>query len=834
MAKKQRRKSESAPKPKVERNAPITKHAGWVALAVILLSLVAFFYPVFFQGQGFQPPDNIASMSHKPFLEEAFDGEGSFLERYPLWNPYVFSGMPSFGSLTAAPYTNPMSFVLSWLSGVFKVLSYYFLLGMFMWLLLRRKGLGQIPSTYGALAFIFCAHVLTLIMIGHNSKIATLVFLPLILLAADEIFEKPRILWWAVLALGVGTMIVTSHLQIAYYTLLAAGLLFLVMTIGALKNRMSPVGILGRWASFGTAVGIGYLASSVITIAVREYADFSIRGGTGGGLPYDYATSWSLHPGEISTFFIPSFFGFGGASYWGWMPFTDNPVYMGILPVFLAVFAFVCRPKDKYNIFLIILGLFALVVSFGKHLPILYNFMFDFVPYFNKFRVPVMITLLLHFSVAVGAAIGLDRLLRNAADQEKVNRRNLMIAGGAMTAILVLLGGMMMSGSLDGTISARAIERAQASDPRAAQATVAQLQNYGNGIATEVRNLAKTDFARVLVIFLAGFGLLVASMRRMIPSWVAGSLLVVLTLIDLGVVGNKVADYQSRKSDPTLFAATPAVQFLQSDPGPYRILSLTQQGSTNWYAYFKIPNILGYHPAKLKIYQDLIDEKGVAGVRKSLSQRNFNIIDMLGAKYIVADERTAAAVMQLDNTRFEMVHRDGTEAVLQNHGVMPRLWFASSYRVIPDNQAHLAAVANPSWDPAAEALLFEDVGSVDPPTGATASVTEYSQRRISATVNSPGRCLLMMSEVFLDAGWTATLNGAPVEIHRGNYALRSIVVPPGTHELVMEFNPDSFQRGATISIAAYAVMLLALGVGIVRSRRGSGSGSESQPVASEA
>jgi hypothetical protein len=306
MARKGRKKTQPAEQGEARRSPSepgwsdfLERRSFWIALGAMLLLLVVFFYPVFFGGQGFLNADNAASAAHRPFVEEAFNSSGSLLDRYPLWTPYIFSGMPSYGSLIAAPYMSLRSVVMAPVPGVFKVLAYYLILGVFVWLFLRRRGLDTVSATVGGVAYIFSAHIITMIMFGHNSKIATLMFLPLILLATDEIWDRPSLRWTSILALAVGNMLASSHLQIAYYTLLAAGLYLLVATVYSLKAGKKAVSILGSWGAWvgGLVVSLG--SAAVIFLPVREYAEHSIRGGTGGGLSYDYATNWSLHPLEI-------------------------------------------------------------------------------------------------------------------------------------------------------------------------------------------------------------------------------------------------------------------------------------------------------------------------------------------------------------------------------------------------------------------------------------------------------------------------------------------------------------------------------------------------------
>jgi hypothetical protein len=811
-----RKRTVKKPKPEPPASGgpdfPIARYGGWIAVIGIALLLIAFFNPIFFGGKTFQPPDQIASMSHRPYIQESFASGGSFVDRYPLWTPYIFSGMPSFGSLIAAPHTNPMSTALGWIPGVFRVVTYYFLLGVFVWLLLRRRGLGNLSAFFGGATYIFCAHLATMIMFGHNSKIATLVFLPLILLATDEIWKKPGLRWASILALAVGTMLVTSHLQISYYTFLAAGVYLVVASVFGVRSGMGYPRILARWGTFAAALGVGLAASSVIFLSVREYAGHSIRGGTGGGLPYDYATNWSLHPLEMTTFLVPSFLGFGKATYWGWMPFTDFPHYMGILPLFLAVLTLAVWPREKFHAFLGVLGLLALITAFGKHLPVLYDLMFNFFPYFDKFRVPSMITVLLQFAVAVLAAVGLERLMRGSDTPPAVVRRRFLATAGGFAAVVLGLGLLSVSGSLDDAIAKRVVERT----PFPEGTSPAQISGYASRQVAEIRSMIDGDFVIVLAVLALGAGLVYARMQRRVPAWVMGAGVLVLTLADLWRVDAKPAEYTPRTGDPNVFRKTPAVEYLQGRDELYRVFPLTAESNNNWFAYFKIPSVAGYHPAKLKIYQDLIDDRGPVGLRKTLGAGNLGVLNMLNARYVIADPQTGGALAQAFADRLVPVFR-GDRWVLENREALPRFWFVPKARVVADPEAQLRELASPAWSPGDEALLFEDVG----PVGGTGSVavSRHGPREIDLRVEAAGRALLVMSEIYYEPGWKATLDGEPVEIHRTDYVLRSVVVPPGSHTLELRFDPTSFERGVTLSAAAYGVIALGLIVSFLPRRR---------------
>ena len=129
--------------------------------------------------------------------------------------------------------------------------------------------------------------------------------------------------------------------------------------------------------------------------------------GRAGARGLAYATSWSFHPREILTFVIPSMFGLAASTYWGSMPFTDYPNYMGIVPLAFAVYGAAMRPGSDLRVSRRARGGRAPHL-FGKHFQPLYSLLYYHLPFFNKFRVPVMILVLVQFATAALAALGLD------------------------------------------------------------------------------------------------------------------------------------------------------------------------------------------------------------------------------------------------------------------------------------------------------------------------------------------------------------------------------------------------------------------------------------------
>lgn len=780
---------------------PMGRFPTAAALIFLALTLLVFFSPMVFGGKVFLPPDSIASMSHRPYIDEVKQsGE------YPVWTPYLFSGMPSLGSLIAAPGTNPFSTALAWLGPQLKPVAWYFLIGLFTFLLARRRVASRFAALFAALSFVYCAHVIGWVMAGHNSKLATTVFLPAILLLTDRLLEKPGPLNGGLLALSIGLAIVTSHMQIVYYSMLAAGLMLTVVTVTRLRAGERPATLLLAWGIFAVAALIGAGASSIISLPVREYAHYSIRGAEGAGLTRDYATNWSLHPAEMLTFFVPAFFGFGGQTYWGWMPFTDAPQYMGILPLFLAVAGAVLCWRDRFTKYLVILAVLALMVSWGKELPILYDPFFNFLPFFNKFRVPSMILVLTQLAVALLAALALNSLLESAPEPERRRRaalfqKTLFVFGGIF--LVVGLAALLGRGSFE------------------AQAT----GKIGAGAAAAAVDMAGKDFLMVLAFFALGAGGLWMFTRGSLPSNVALPLLVVVTLADLWLVGGKPAQYQEPGSSTGLFQPTGTVQYLRQDSDIFRILPLNAPlaPSPNWWAYFKLQNAYGYHPAKLKVYQDMLDDQGPLGLMRPLQRGNFNFLRAANVKYLVVgqaglDGPGLTTVNQTQGTA--MNGQRAAEYTYKVNDWLPRAFFVDRYQVVADPKAQLSIMADKSWDPATEVLLTQEPGaSIQPATGATARITGYKPNHITIDVNATGTNLLYLSEVWYPLGWKARIDGQDAAILRANYGFRALVIPPGSHTVTMDFSDPAFVRGRTMSMASYGVIVLTILAGVVLDRR---------------
>ena len=767
-------------------------HRSKHVVCLILLLAAFFLHEMIFLGKDPLAGDVMAHYPIGKWGDEYVAQNGQL----PQWFPHLFGGMPAYAGYAYTP-SDPVGNLLKTLH-VNRGIQYWFyfsLGGIGMFLFLRRRRLGNLASLFGAVAFTLTPYMFGLINAGHSAKIYAIGFLPLVLLAADYLLREKA--WKGALYLGLasGLQLWTKHPQIVYYTWMIIVFMWLWRMAGSVVKK--------EWSARKEGVRASGLVSALILTgllvidpyaSIYQFQGHSNRGAssvldksgdTERGTSWDYATGWSFHPKETISFIYPYFYGLQSQAYWGRMPFTQSTHYVGLLVILLAVLGFLLKKPDRFTTSMAIASIIILIIGFGIYFPILFWPLFKFAPMFSKFRIPSMIYILLPFTLAYLAASGLENMLEvfKSKDNGKIKilkKMSSVVFGCVMvTALLLLLlgdGGSQWLGLFSKSGEASRYQ------PQVLRQLVAARQDIfqkGLLLATLVSG--------------AGFGAIWLGIRRTVTPAVAGLILLAITVADLWIVDSEFLNLKRSTAIRSQFRATPEVKFLLKDESLFRIMPVEDINS-NWYAYFGLSSVGGYRPVKLRSYQDLMDGGGLNSAA---------VLNMLNVKY-----RLTSREIQADGLR--LVFR-GNKNVYENLTVLPKVWFVVRVQSVISQEESLKAVLQKDFDPAAMAVVVNYEGpELSPDAGGIAEVVEYGENEIVIKTTSNTGGLLVLSENYYRPGWSATVDGAPVEIYQTNHVLRSVTVPPGEHLVKFAAEATLFRISRLISRISLVGILMSV------------------------
>ena len=794
------------------------KYQHTAAIAVIFLSLIVFFHEIVFEGKVFVAADNIASRSFETLVKDA-EKEGVF----PLWNPYIFCGMPGYASLSVhgeryfdftALFVNRAAVVFGRMLNNPEVgweLLYYFIFGIGIYWFVYDKLKNKIAALAAALGVIHSTFIIILIIVGHMTKVPVIAFFPFIFMILERLREKFSIILTLIMIVLIHVMLIPSHMQMIFYCYFAIGLYYLFFFIRALIKKENWIGIIRSVSVFGVATALAFAMTGDQYLSTLEYSKYSIRGSdpivrsqqaqekgaSNGGLDYEYATNWSFAPSELLTFIIPSSQGFGWFSYrgaltqnqearlntyFGNMPFTDAPQYMGIVILVLAGIGVWRNRKDpfvQYSTLLIVISVF---ISFGKEFPLLYDVMFNYFPMFNKFRIPSMILILVQIMVPVLAAYGIVSLMN---DQKERNTQRKKILEYSLMGI----GGVLVISVLakDLFISAYSTFFSQQEIISALSRSYGKNQMVLNELHTIIMGMISSDITFGLFFVVVALGSFYLFQTNKIKTSLFTIMLLATILLDLWRVNNKPMDAKPHTDSQEVFAKPKYVEFIKQDTSLYRTLEF-EQGQppyNNMLAFWNIQSAYGYQGVKMRQIQDVFD---VAGLGNPL------VWGLMNVKYILSDRPDSSQVLA-------PVYQSDNKFVLYNRAELPRAFFVNRYEVAKGLDI-LNKIKTMSFDPRDVAFIMDDPKiTIDPPNiGTQVQYTHYGVQDLALKVKATGNNLLFLSESWYPEGWKAYIDGGETPILRINYMFRGIVVPAGEHGVTMKFEPMGFALGKQFSL----------------------------------
>ena len=765
----------------------------WVPIVFFALLTAGYFYHILFTGDVIYGSDTGAEFhrGNEPFAEA--------LKKLPPknWSRFM-GGTPESSALRSQYY--PLIVIDLFTSEHryfgWRYIFAMFTAGYFMYLCTRSFGLHPLAALIAGAAYASAPAFLTFTHAGHFAKMTVIGLFPLMYWALNRGMDTRRIIYFLILGGTVGIAIYSPHLQMAYFALWALGLLFLYKLIKDLfRTQNKKTALYQTLLSAGAiCLGLAIGAEGVIpqywntkTSSKRAATEQTSDDG------YEFASSWSLHPEEIFALAIPEFVGFDTNTtphkYWGRNAFKINSEYVGIVPLFFAIFALSRIRKKNHIAFL--LGLFILAVAYalGPHTP-LHKLLYHLIPGVSVLRAPGMIAFLFSFALCALGAYGLHRLITD--DTAPETAKKLGIAGGICTAILLLFAFVpsallsLWQNIVWTDISAWQEIIVKTRDTSLTRQQIAQA------------NLPLTGQGALLAALFVGILTAVSYLRAQNKLQIHTFALVLLAilLIDTWRIDKLFLNYVNpNRYPPEERVNADAVAFLKRDNSLFRVFALPDH---NQMPLPGIDLVTGFNDFAIKRYDHIL---------KSGAINNPAILNLLNTKYIVAPSQLNIPYLQ------KIAGRQGLH-IYRNPGALPWFYLAPQYEIIPDENQILQKLTDPNTNPMQTALLEKTPGiASDTNASETDSIErlEYNEHQghLKLSTTAPGPRILVISQNH-HPNWTATVNGEPKPLIRANYLWTAVALEPGEHIVELTYRDPIVATTRWITLGGVIILIAAI------------------------
>ena len=807
------------------------------AIAVLLVITIAYFSPAVLDGKVIQQgdmlkADGMGNSQMKQYEETAEPGE------FSAWSDAMFGGMPYVSG-----YGNPAPDLpkYKWIESPMKSLGYsdagMVLVGLLsFYLLMCVMGASWWLALGGAIAFALASYNIIIIEAGHITKAYVIAYMPVTLAGLALLFKK-KYLWGAVLfLLGVALSINNSHPQITYYLMLLCIFIYMGFIVAKAKEKdWKEVGKVTALVVVCTILAI--LPGAKNLYSMWDLSKHSIRGASeltvnpdnsqkevSTGLDKDYAFAWSYGKSELLTLLVPNAYGGGSGgtldkdsefykaakatgaqvgkeiqapTYWGDKSFTSGPVYFGAVVCFLFVLGmFVVRNPMKWWLFAG--AAFLTLLALGRNLDWFNDFMFHHLPMYNKFRTVEMALVIPGLVAPLIGFWGLKCILDGEVDAKKMKQGligALAITGG-LSFILWLMPTLLLSFQSDYDSYYRLPEQFYAA------------------LVADRKALASADALRSLLFILATAALVFwyfkAENKKMVGTVMSVGV-AILVLVDLWTVDRRYlndSNYVRPQKIKEHFTETVADKVILQDKSNFRVLNLNNpflETNTSYYHH----SIGGYHAAKLRRYQELIDHR--------LQMEIDSIIGAFQTAKTLGDFDRAFAVcpsLNMLNTRYIIYNPE--QPPLLNQSAYGNAWFVPNVEMVENADAEIAALDR--IDPRHTAVVDKRFASLlqgfTPQADSTASIEleSYRPNRLVYLTHAASEQLAVFSEIYYQPGWKATIDGKPAEHLRADWILRAMRIPAGEHEVVFEFRPSGYVMAANVeAYSSFLILLMVIG-----------------------
>ena len=766
---------------------------------------------------------------------------------YPLWTNALFSGMPAFQIGMSSNNLLPWYVHNVLTLGLPKPIQFFFLACICFYFLCCVVRINPYIGMFGALAFAYASYNAVIISVGHDTKMWSIAYMAALLGCLLLIYER-RSYWLGAALTGIitATMIAMNHPQIDYYFFLIAAILTIAYIIRWVKAK--DFGHLTRALGFTLAAAvIGLFINAVTFLSTLEYQKRTIRGGSGelaekhagdseSGLTKDYAFDYSMGIAEPLVMMVPR--AFGGSSdkeevgseeskavealrslpqelqqqlplsfYWGGIGGTSGPPYVGALICFLAIIGFFLV-DNRYRWWILAATVLAILMSWGKYFLGFNTLLYHYLPLYNKFRAPSMALVIPQLLLPFMATLAVSKVAEEKEAHPFVPyfKKGLIAVGVVLVLLILSYISFDYKSSNDQDVLKQV---ASANQPQLTEA----VRTFYDGLVADRKSLLLSDILRTIGFCLLGAGALYLAVRKVLRPVLLGIVLAVVVLIDLLPVDSKYLNsenYVEPTENEAGFVANNFDQQILADKSYFRVFNLYNPFNENFTAYH-FNAVGGYHPAKLRIYQELIEHElskelqTITGVLQTnpggLASAQLPALNMLNTKYLIGKDP----------------NNGQTKFVVPNAGALGPVWLVRSLKVVKDAREEMAAFA--TLNPRDTAVMQQSFRNSVKGAGNWSAqgsikldkndndVAEYS-------FNSNEEQFAVFSEVFYDTGWKAFIDGKEAPIVKVNYVLRGLQVPAGTHKIEFKFEPPDYLLGRKLTTIFQVLLLLLVAAAI--------------------
>ena len=788
---------------------------------------------------------------------DAAIGSGIEMEQYRAahngertrWTNTLFSGMPTYQMSPSYPSTDKLSTLESiYRLGLPTVASYVFMMLLGFYILMRAFDFRVWMSALGAILWAFSSYYFIIIQAGHIWKLLTLCFIPPTIAGMVLCYRGKYMLGVVTTGIFTALQILSNHVQMTYYFLFVIGFMSLAYLIDAIRQKT-----LKQWFRATACFVIGGILGVCINLSnlyhTWEYSKESMRGKseltqktkdpadqTSGGLERSYITAWSYGIGETWTLLVPNTK--GGASvplasneeamkhanttfapiyraftqYWGEQPGTSGPVYVGAFVLFLFVLGlFIVKGPMKWC--LLAATILSILLSWGKNFMPFTDFFLDYIPMYDKFRTVASILVIAEFTIPLLAMLALKEII-----EDKENNSQLSTLNSQLLIAFALTGGMcflfwLMPDMFFGNYISTSDQMYMQQYVSAGYIPQDMMGQILANMSEMRRAMFTADAMRSFIIIVVGTLILLVYRWGKIKTVPMVACVIVLCLADMWGVNKRYLNdsmFVTPRTNAQAFPPSQADELILQDPDKYhRVLNMTVSTFNDNTTSYYHKSIGGYHAAKLRRYQELIEEH-ISPEMQALQQAAvqtsglletcngdslFPVLNMLNMKYVILGTK------------------DSGKVPVMNPWANGNAWFVDKVQYVDDADAELASLHGLATKHVAVAdKKFQQVlgdEALQSDSTAKVTLTAYEANRLAYEVNSQKGGVVVFSEIYYP-GWTCTVDGQNTPIARADYVLRAIRIPAGKHTVVMTFDPQTVHLTETIAYTALAILALLL------------------------